>query len=123
MKVENRDGTIQDFKFEKIEKVINQVFSNKAVNELLNDRMIADLTKSISNFKELTAQATTTLEKAEKFAKTCEKLDAKINDDSEENVFDDEVFVENDMYETDEDHFILSNDKVTFEYGLENDEK
>lgn len=36
------------------------------VNELLNDKMIADLTKSVSNFKDLTAQATTTLEKAEK---------------------------------------------------------
>lgn len=44
--------------------------TNKAVNELLNDRMIADLTKSISNFKELTAQATTTLEKAEKLIET-----------------------------------------------------
>ena len=44
--------------------------TNKAVNELLNDRMIADVTKSISNFKELTAQATTTLEKAEKLIET-----------------------------------------------------
>ena len=44
--------------------------TNKAVNELLNDRMIADLTKSISNFKELTVQATTTLEKAEKLIET-----------------------------------------------------
>jgi methyl-accepting chemotaxis protein len=32
--------------------------------------MIADLTKSVSNFKELTAQATTTLEKAEKLIET-----------------------------------------------------
>ena len=39
---------------------------NRAVNELLSDRMIADLTKSVANFKDLTAQATTTLEKAEK---------------------------------------------------------
>jgi len=38
---------------------------NRAVNELLNDKMIADLTQSVSNFKEMTAQATTTLEKAE----------------------------------------------------------
>lgn len=38
---------------------------NRAVNELLNDKMIADLTQSVANFKELTAQATTTLEKAE----------------------------------------------------------
>ena len=32
--------------------------------------MISDLTKSVSNFKELTAQATTTLEKAEKLIET-----------------------------------------------------
>ena len=44
--------------------------TNKAVNELLNDKMIADLTKSVTNFKELTAQATTTLEKAEKLIET-----------------------------------------------------
>lgn len=36
------------------------------VNELLSDKMVADLTKSVSNFKDLTAQATTTLGKAEK---------------------------------------------------------
>lgn len=40
--------------------------TNRVVNELLNDKMIADLTQSVSNFKDLTAQATTTLEKAEK---------------------------------------------------------
>lgn len=44
--------------------------TNRIVNELLNDKMIADLTKSVSNFKELTAQATTTLEKAEKLIDT-----------------------------------------------------
>ena len=44
--------------------------TNRVVNELLNDRMIADLTKSVSNFKELTAQATTTLEKAEQLIET-----------------------------------------------------
>ena len=38
---------------------------NRAVNELLNDTMIANLTQSVANFKQLTAQATTTLEKAE----------------------------------------------------------
>lgn len=40
--------------------------TNRVVNELLNDKMISDLTTSVSNFKDLTAQATTTLEKAEK---------------------------------------------------------
>lgn len=44
--------------------------TNRVVNELLNDQMIADLTKSVSNFKDLTAQATTTLEKAEKLIET-----------------------------------------------------
>ena len=44
--------------------------TNRIVNELLNDTMIADLTKSVSNFKELTAQATTTLEKAETLIET-----------------------------------------------------
>ncbi len=44
--------------------------TNRIVNELLNDRMIADLTQSVSNFKQLTAQATTTLEKAEKLIET-----------------------------------------------------
>ena len=44
--------------------------TNRIVNELLNDKMLADLTQSVSNFKELTAQATTTLEKAEKLIET-----------------------------------------------------
>lgn len=44
--------------------------TNRVVNELLNDKMISDLTKSVANFKELTAQATTTLEKAEKLIDT-----------------------------------------------------
>ena len=39
--------------------------TNKVVNELLNDKMIADLKASVENFKELTAQATSTLSKAE----------------------------------------------------------
>lgn len=44
--------------------------TNRVVNELLNDKMIADLTQSVANFKDLTAQATTTLEKAEKLIET-----------------------------------------------------
>jgi len=48
--------------------------TNRVVNELLNDKMIADLTTSVANFKNLTAQATTTLEKAEKL------VDASKND-------------------------------------------
>ena len=53
--------------------------TNRVVNELLNDKMIADLTQSVANFKELTAQATTTLEKAEKLIDTSKNdLDAMI---------------------------------------------
>ncbi len=53
--------------------------TNRIVNELLNDKMIADLTQSVSNFKELTAQATTTLEKAEKLIDTSKNdLDAMV---------------------------------------------
>jgi len=44
--------------------------TNRIVNELLNDNMIAELTQSVTNFKELTAQATTTLEKAEQLIET-----------------------------------------------------
>lgn len=44
--------------------------TNKAVNELLNDAMISDLKETVANFKDLTAQATTTLEKAEKLIET-----------------------------------------------------
>lgn len=39
---------------------------SKMVNELMNDKMIADIRDSVSNFKGLTAQATTTLQKTEK---------------------------------------------------------
>ena len=39
--------------------------TNRVVNELLNDKMISDLSASVANFKKLTAQATSTLEKAE----------------------------------------------------------
>ena len=39
--------------------------TNKKINDLLNDEIIADIKDSIINVKTLTAQATTTLEKAE----------------------------------------------------------
>ena len=39
---------------------------SKVFNDLMDDRMLADIKKSVSNFKDLTAQATTTLEKTEK---------------------------------------------------------
>ncbi len=40
--------------------------TNKKINDLLDDSLIADLKQSIYNIKQLTAQATTTLAKAEK---------------------------------------------------------
>ena len=39
--------------------------TNKIVNDLLNDKTIADLKDTVENFKQLTAQATSTLTKAE----------------------------------------------------------
>ncbi len=44
--------------------------TNRVINELLNDKMIAELSETVTNFKNLTAQATTTLEKAEKLIET-----------------------------------------------------
>ena len=44
--------------------------TNRIINELLNDSMIAEIRESVTNFKELTAQATTTLEKTEKLVET-----------------------------------------------------
>lgn len=44
--------------------------TNRIINELLNDSMIAELRQSVTNFKSLTAQATTTLAKTEKLIDT-----------------------------------------------------
>ena len=44
--------------------------TNRIVNELLNDSMITELRQSVTNFKELTAQATSTLAKTEKLVET-----------------------------------------------------
>ena len=44
--------------------------TNRIVNELLNDSMIAELRQTVTNFKDLTAQATTTLAKTEKLIET-----------------------------------------------------
>ena len=43
---------------------------SKMVNDLMNDKMIADIRDSVSNFRGLTAQATTTLQKTEKLIDT-----------------------------------------------------
>lgn len=44
--------------------------TNMKVNELLSDKVIADLKQSVVNINELTAQATTTIAKAEKLIET-----------------------------------------------------
>lgn len=44
--------------------------TNRIINELLNDSMITELRQSVTNFKDLTAQATSTLEKTEKLVET-----------------------------------------------------
>ena len=44
--------------------------TNRVINELLNDQLIAELKQSVTNFKDLTAQATSTLAKTEKLIET-----------------------------------------------------
>ena len=58
------------------------------LNELLDNTPISKIVNSLLKYLKMSSAVFHTLEKAEKFGKTCEKLDAKINDDSEENVFD-----------------------------------
>lgn len=43
MKVEKRDGTIQTFKFDKIEAAVTKVFVNEPVNEPVPDKFIEQL--------------------------------------------------------------------------------
>jgi len=50
MKVEKRDGTIQDFKFEKIEKVVNKIFTSKPVCEEVPENFIDNLRTYFDNF-------------------------------------------------------------------------
>ena len=52
MKVEKRDGTIQEFRFEKIKKVIEKVFSDKAVNEEVPEKFIEQVKQYFDNFIE-----------------------------------------------------------------------
>ena len=49
------------------------------VNDLMNDKMIAEIRDSVSNFKQLTAQATSTLEKTEKLVESSQNdIDAAL---------------------------------------------
>ena len=71
-----RIADFMDLQYEAAESLTE---TNRVINELLNDQMIAELTQSVTNFKNLTAQATTTLEKAEKLIDTSKNdLDALV---------------------------------------------
>ena len=52
MKVEKRDGTIQDFRFDKIVKVIEKVFSDKQVNEEVPEKFIEQVKEYFDKFIE-----------------------------------------------------------------------
>lgn len=52
MKVEKRDGTIQDFKFEKIERVIQRVFNNKPVCEEVPEKFVESVKQYFDSFIE-----------------------------------------------------------------------
>ena len=52
MKVEKRDGTIQDFRFEKIVRVIEKVFSDKSVNEEVPEKFIDQVKEYFDKFIE-----------------------------------------------------------------------
>ena len=58
-----RIADFMDLQFQAAESLTEM---SKMVNDLMNDKMIADIRESVSNFKGLTAQATTTLQKTEK---------------------------------------------------------
>ena len=49
MNVEKRDGTIQQFDFGKIEKVVSATFSNKMVNEPIPEKFIDHLKKCFAD--------------------------------------------------------------------------
>ena len=57
------------------------------LNELIDNAPISKIVNSLLKYLKMSSAVFYTLEKAEKYGKTCEKLDAKINDDSEEDVF------------------------------------
>ena len=52
MKVEKRDGTIQDFRFDKIKRVIEKVFSDKQVNEEVPEKFIEQVKQYFDNLAE-----------------------------------------------------------------------
>ena len=62
-----RIATFMDLQYKAAESLTEM---SRMVNDLMNDKMIAEIRQSVSNFKDLTAQATTTLAKTEKLIDT-----------------------------------------------------
>lgn len=62
-----RIATFMDLQYQAAESLTEM---SKVFNEIMNDKMIADIRQSVTNFKDLTAQATTTLAKTEKLIDT-----------------------------------------------------
>ena len=62
-----RLATFMDLQYQAAESLTEM---SKMVNDLMNDKMIAEIRQSVTNFKDLTAQATTTLQKTEKLIDT-----------------------------------------------------
>lgn len=61
---------VADFMDLQYKAAVGLTETNRVINELLSNSMIAELQQSVNNFKNLTAQATTTLEKTEKLVDT-----------------------------------------------------
>lgn len=61
---------VADFMFLQYQAAESLTEMSKVFNELMNDKMIAEIRQSVTNFKDLTAQATTTLAKTEKLIDT-----------------------------------------------------
>ncbi len=62
-----RIATFMDLQYQAAESLTEM---SKVFNDLMNDKMIAEIRQSVTNFKDLTAQATTTLAKTEKLIDT-----------------------------------------------------
>ena len=58
------------------------------LNKLIDNAPISKIVNSLLKYLKMSSAVFHTLEKAEKFGKTCEKLDAKITDDFEDVFYD-----------------------------------
>ncbi len=62
-----RIATFMDLQYKAAESLTEM---SRSFNEIMDDRMIAEIRQSVTNFKDLTAQATSTLAKTEKLIET-----------------------------------------------------